>query len=118
MMSASPIGFRHIDACADKTACYSLNILKPAIRQNSCGLYIVKSYGYKIIRRKDREREGASLSGWKVIYLNAFFIMTMYREKGTAFCLKRSLMIRHSSMIYTFYKYNRVLYSNVEKGMF
>ncbi len=83
MMSASPIDFRRVKACAGyKTSGLQFGyFLKPAIRQNSCGLYIVKSYGYKIIRRKDREREGASLSDWKVIYLNAFFIMTMYREK-------------------------------------
>ncbi len=89
MMSASPIGYRRVKACAGyKTSGLQFGyFLKPAIRQNSCGLYIVKSYGYKIIKGEDRSPYGRILSGWEVISLHAFFIMTMYREKGTAFCL-------------------------------
>ncbi len=45
--------------------------------------------------------------------------MTVYREKEVIFdCLKRSLDIRHSPIIYTSYKYIRVLFSIVLKGMF
>ncbi len=55
LMSASPIGFRHRDACAGMMpAGYILYLLKPAIRQNSYGLYIVESFVGKIIRNSDR----------------------------------------------------------------
>ena len=58
------------------------------------------------------------LSRWKVIYRGAFFIMTMYREKGIIFdYLKRSLNIRHSPIVYTSYKYIRVPFGIVEKEM-
>ena len=56
LMSASPMGFRHMDACAGHMASgYNfLYLLKPAIRQNSYGLYIVESLGDEIIGNQDR----------------------------------------------------------------
>jgi len=58
-------------------------LLKPAIRQNSCGLYIVEKSGSKIIKDADRMLSGGMLSGCGVIYRNSFFIMVVYREKET-----------------------------------
>lgn len=56
LMSASPMGFRHRRACAGVIpAGYILYLLKPAIRQNSYGLYIVESCLDKIIRDSDRK---------------------------------------------------------------
>lgn len=86
--------------------------LKTCYRQNSCGLYIIEKYGEKIEKEKDRMMSDGMLSRWKVIYQDDFFIMIMYREKGIIFdwgkattlfpdYLKRSLAIRHSSIIYT-----------------
>ena len=93
--------------------------LKPAIRQNSYGLYIVERSGNMIMGRPDSILSVKMLSGCGVIYGDPFFIMVVYREKGILCdCLKRSLGIRHSSMIYTFYKYIRVLSGNVKKEMF
>lgn len=55
LMSASPIAFRHRDACAGHMAS-GLHFVSfiPAIRQNSYGLYIVESYAGKIIGVSDR----------------------------------------------------------------
>lgn len=83
-MSASPIDFRRICACADirpaVTACVSL---KTCYRQNSYGLYIVEGDREKIRKGKDRMIPHGILSGYKVIYWNNFFIMVVYREKET-----------------------------------
>lgn len=55
LMSASPMCFRHMNACADiKSAGYIFVSFTPAIRQNSYGLYIVESYADKIIGVSDR----------------------------------------------------------------
>lgn len=59
-MSASPIGFRHRNACAGMMpAGYIFVSFTPAIRQNSCGLYIVESCLDEIIGNADR-----NVLGW------------------------------------------------------
>lgn len=84
LMSASPMSFRRIRACADirsaVTVCVSL---KTCYRQNSYGLYIVERVREKIRKGKDRMMICRILSGYKVIYWNSFFIMVVYREKGS-----------------------------------
>ena len=61
---------------------YSCGVsLKPAIRQNSLTLYIIKKVERKIRGDTDRILYGGILSKYKGIYRNAFFIMTVYREK-------------------------------------
>lgn len=84
LMSASPIDFRRICACADirsaVTACVSL---KTCYRQNSYGLYIVERVREKIRKGKDSMIPYRILSGYKVISWNTFFIMVVYREKET-----------------------------------
>lgn len=60
LMSASPIAFRHRDACAGHMAS-GLHFVSfiPAIRQNSYGLYIVERLGDEIIGKADR-----NVLGW------------------------------------------------------
>lgn len=55
--------------------------LKPAIRQNSYGLYIVERSGNMIMERPDSILSVKMLSGRKVIFRNRFFIMVVYRER-------------------------------------
>lgn len=55
--------------------------LKPAIRQNSYGLYIVERSGNMIMERPDSILSVKMLSGREVIFRNRFFIMVVYRER-------------------------------------
>ena len=55
--------------------------LKPAIRQNSYGLYIVERSGNMIMECPDSILSVKMLSGREVIFRNRFFIMVVYREK-------------------------------------
>lgn len=82
LMSASPIGFRHRDACAGAIpASYIFVSVKTCYRQNSYDLYIVEGVKEKIRKGKDSMIPYGILSGYKVIYWNGFFIMMVYREK-------------------------------------